>query len=204
MPLKTVVLVSIVWLNACSLNPPPKQAEVKPAQGNRVAAPAPDPVRITQFYASPPNPSKGEKTLICYGVENATEVRIDPPVDRVWPSLARCLELHPSKTVTYTLTAARGPESVSNSVTVAIAPPAVKIIEVSINKLNFAPGEQVTVCYKVEHATQVTLSPGQWFGPHDNALGCISDHPAKTTTYTVKATGAGGSVDTEHVTATVQ
>lgn len=199
MPLKTILLISILWLSACSPNPPPKQAEVK-----ATPAPAPEPVRITQFYASPANPSKGQKTLICYGVENATEVRIDPPVDRVWPSLSRCLELHPSKTVTYTLTAARGPESVSKSVTVTIAPPGVKIIEVSINKLNFAPGEQVTVCYKVEHATQVNLGPGLWFGPHDNALGCISDHPQKTTTYTVKATGAGASVDTEKVTATVQ
>ncbi len=166
--------------------------------------PAPEPVRITQLYAAPASPGMGEKTLLCYGVENATEVRIDPPVEQVWPSQSRCFDVPSSKTVTYTLTAARGSESVSKSVTVAIGPPAVKILEVSINKLNFAPGEEVTVCYKVQNAKQVTLRPGTKFGPQTPALGCISDHPQKTTTYTVTATGAGGSVDTEHVTATVQ
>lgn len=199
MPLKITVLTFLVFLSACSSNPPPKQAQVK-----QTTSPPPEPVRITQFYASPAKPTRGEKTLVCYGVENATEVRIDPPVDRVWPSLSRCLEVTPTKTVTYTLTAVRGSESVSKSITVAIGPPAVKIIEVSINKLAIAPGEEVTVCYKVEHARQVTLRPGTWIGPHSNDLGCISDHPQKTTTYTVTATGAGASLDTEHVTATVQ
>lgn len=190
----------MLLLSACSSNTAP----AKPTQAKQTPAPPPDPVRITQFYASPTNPSKGEKTLVCYGVENATEVRIDPPVDRVWPSLSRCLEVTPSKTVTYTLTAARGSQSVSQSITVQIAPPAVKILEVSINKLKVAPGETVTVCYKVKNASQVTLRPGEWFGPHTAELGCISDHPQTATTYIVTATGAGGSVDTERVTATVQ
>jgi hypothetical protein len=193
--LKTVFLISILFLSACSSNTPPAR---------QTQAPPPEPVRILGFYASPANPAKGEKTLVCYGVENATEVRIDPPVDRVWPSASRCIEVPSSKTVTYTLTAARGAESVSKSITVSIGPPAVKILEVSINKVKVAAGEQVTVCYKVKNATRVTLRPGVPFGPQSPELGCIVDRPLKTTTYTVTATGAGGSVDTEHVTATVQ
>ena len=204
MPLKFILITSILFLGACSSNAPQtKQTQAQPAQA------PPDPVRITQFYASPANPVRGQKTLVCYGVENATEVKIEPPIDRVWPSLSRCLELTAAHTVTYTLTAARGTESVSKSLTVSVgAPPPkiirAKILEVSINKLKVAPGELVSVCYKVEDAKQVTVHPGDWVGPHTNEVGCIADHPQKTTTYTVTASGAGGSVDTEHVTATVQ
>jgi hypothetical protein len=194
--LKTVLLISILMLSACSSNPP----QVKQTQ----QAPPPDPVRISQFYASPATPTKGEKTMLCYGVENATEVRIDPPVDRVWPAASHCLEVKPTRTTTYTLTALRGSETVSKSITVQIGPPVVKIIEVSIDKLKIVPGETVTICYKVQNAKQVTLHPGTDFGSHSPDVGCVTDKPAKTTTYTVVATGAGGSTDTEHVTATVQ
>jgi hypothetical protein len=193
--LKTVSLISIFILCGCSSNPP---------QVKETKAPPPESVKISQFYASPAAPAKGEKTLLCYGVENAAEVRIDPPVDRVWPAASHCLEIKPMKTTTYTLTALRGSETVSKSITVEIGPPAVKIIEVSINKLQIAPGETVTVCYKVQNAKQVSLHPGTDVGPHTPEVGCITDSPKKTTTYTVIATGAGGSQDTEHVTATVQ
>lgn len=200
MPLKIVLVAPFFLLIACSSSAPPGGSNAE----KRAQVPAPEPVRITQLYSAPASPGKGEKTLLCYGVENATEVRIDPPVERLWPSQSRCFDIPSSKTATYTLTATRGGESVSKSLTVAIGPPAVKILEVSINKLNFAPGDEVTVCYKVRNAKQVTLRPGTKFGPQTPQLGCISDHPKKTTTYTVTATGAGDSVDTEHVTATIQ
>ena len=87
-------------------------------------------MRITQFYASPAKPPKGEKTLICYGVENATELRLDPPVEKVWPAISHCFDLIPVKPVTYTLTALRGTEQVSQSITVQPGPPAVKLVDV--------------------------------------------------------------------------
>jgi uncharacterized protein YecT (DUF1311 family) len=108
---------------------------IAPESGKTAAKPepaAPSPVRITQFYASPPNPVEGQKTLVCYGVENANEVRIDPPVDRVWPSPNRCLETTTSRTVTYTLTAVRGAENVSKSITVQIEPPPAKRAEAEL------------------------------------------------------------------------
>jgi hypothetical protein len=62
-------------------------------------------LKILTFYASPGVVKPGEKTLVCYGVSNAKEVKIDPPLDNVGPSLSRCLETHPRKTTEYTLTA---------------------------------------------------------------------------------------------------
>lgn len=162
-------------------------------------------MRITQFYVSPANPPKGEKALVCYGVENASEVWLDPPVEKVWPAMSHCFDVVPAKEVTYTLIAQRGAEQVSKSVTIKPGPPVVKILEVSINKLEVTPGEQVIVCYKVRNAVDVTIRPGKWINSHDLAFGCVFDRPQRTTTFTVNATGAGdGNTDSEHVTVKVK
>ena len=166
--------------------------------------PAAAPAKITQFYAQPAHPHKGEKTLLCYGVEDATEVRIDPPVEKLWPALSRCFDVPSEKTVTYTLTASGAGGSARQSLAVAVAPPAAHIIEVSINKLDFAPGETVTVCYKAKSAKNVSIRPGTWIEPHTLENGCISDRLQQNTTYVVTATGAGGDTDVERVTARVK
>jgi hypothetical protein len=181
-------------LAGCSSSTPPAQPK----------SASPMPVRITSFYASRPNPPGGEKTLVCYGVENALEVRLDPPVDRVWPAAARCFDFVPSKETKLTLTAIRGAEQVSQSLTIAPGPPAVKLLQVTINKVDVAKGELVTLCYKAKNAANVEVEPGAWIDPHTAVAGCVSDYPQRTTTYTVTATGAGGDTDTERVTAKVK
>ena len=62
-------------------------------------------VEIVQFYASHGIIAPGGKTQLCYGAVNASEVRLDPPVEKVWPSMSRCFDVAPSKTTHYTLTA---------------------------------------------------------------------------------------------------
>jgi hypothetical protein len=61
-------------------------------------------VRIVQFYA-PQTVARGEAVSICYSVENAKTVRIEPPVEKLWPSLSRCISTTPREDTTYTLTA---------------------------------------------------------------------------------------------------
>lgn len=60
---------------------------------------------ILNFYVAPNLIRPGEQTQLCYGVSNAKEVRLDPPVAPVWPSSARCVYISPKKDTTYTLTA---------------------------------------------------------------------------------------------------
>lgn len=60
---------------------------------------------ILAFYAAPPQVPRGEKTQLCYGVSNATMVRIEPGVEPVRPSYGRCVDVAPRKDTTYTLTA---------------------------------------------------------------------------------------------------
>jgi len=62
-------------------------------------------LKIVQFYTSQGEIAAGQKALLCYGVVNATAVRLDPPVESVWPSVSRCFEVKPAKTTRYTLTA---------------------------------------------------------------------------------------------------
>jgi hypothetical protein len=66
-------------------------------------------VKIMNFTISPGLVEPGEKAQICYGVSNAKSVTIEPkPDEKVWPSIARCVEASPQHTTTYTLTATDG------------------------------------------------------------------------------------------------
>ena len=64
-----------------------------------------DKLKIVSFYTTPATIARGEKALICYGVANAKTVRLDPPLERVWPSVSRCLEVSPARDTKFTLTA---------------------------------------------------------------------------------------------------
>ena len=59
---------------------------------------------IQAFYANPGAVHRGETLQLCYGVANAKNVKLEPQTNPVWPSYARCVDVKPTKTTTYTLT----------------------------------------------------------------------------------------------------
>jgi hypothetical protein len=59
---------------------------------------------ILDFYATPRTIQRGETAQLCYGVSNATSVKLEPQPHEVWPSAAHCVDVSPAKTTTYTLT----------------------------------------------------------------------------------------------------
>ena len=59
---------------------------------------------ILSFYASPAVIRRGESAQLCYGVANAKTVKLEPQSEPVWPSVARCVDVSPNKSTTYTLT----------------------------------------------------------------------------------------------------
>jgi hypothetical protein len=75
-----------------------------------------DKLTILAFYGIPPIVRKGEKAQLCYSVSNAKDVRIDPPVEYVWPSLSRCVDVIPVRNTEYTLIAVddKGNKKTSN------------------------------------------------------------------------------------------
>ena len=178
------------------------------------AATSPQSVRITQFYPALPKLGLGDRTTLCYGVENAKTVRLSPAVEEVWPALVRCIEVAPQHTTKYTLTAEDSHGlAVSESTTINVGPPRPKLLEVSVNKLKVSMGELVTLCFKATHATgydvgglkpiPVRVGSGQGVAIATPERGCFGDRPRKTTTYVVKVTGPGGE-DSEKVTVTVK
>ena len=63
-------------------------------------------IRFQNFSADNGVLKRGETTELCYGVENATSVKLTPPVgEDVKPMYHHCIEIAPKKTTTYTMTA---------------------------------------------------------------------------------------------------
>lgn len=177
-------------LTACSREP------VNPAPR------APDSVHIVNFYATAPQLPRGEKELLCYGVENAKTVWLEPPRRELSAALSRCVEVEPKETTTYTLTAqdAAGGKA-TQQVTVKIGAAKAKILEVKVSSLEIAKGAPVSICWKAQNA-KVAVTP---LGTSKPAMpNCVVDTPEKTTMYTVTATGADGDQDQEKVTVRVK
>ena len=67
-----------------------------------------DQLKILNFYASPPSIRSGGQSLICFGVNSAKKVRIDPPVEELHPAVSHCFQVTPKRDTEYTLTADDG------------------------------------------------------------------------------------------------
>jgi hypothetical protein len=82
-----------------------------------------DSLKILDFYASPPVIHRGQPATICYGVNAADRVRIDPPVQELHPAISRCLQVSPLKDTDYKLTAEdRAGHTVTQSLTIKVGP----------------------------------------------------------------------------------
>jgi hypothetical protein len=78
-------------------------------------------LKILDFYASPGAVRPGQYASLCYGVKEATSVRLEPATEEVWPSLSRCLQVSPRRDTEYKLTAEdAGGHSVSQSVVIRV------------------------------------------------------------------------------------
>jgi hypothetical protein len=183
-----------LWVAAClgtSCSRPVAQPVAKEAAS----------VRITQFYATAPQLARGEKELLCYGVENASSVWLSPPRRELSAALSRCVDVEPTETTTYTITAEGPSGTASKQVTVTLGAAKAKIVEVRVSSLDVKQGNPVSICYKVSNAKSVRVEPH--IAPSANSPNCGVDNPKRTTTYTVTATGVSGDQDQERVTVKV-
>lgn len=64
-----------------------------------------DRLTILQLTIDPPFVRPGETANLCYGVSNAKAVRFEPPVENVWPSMSRCVEVTAKKDTVFKLIA---------------------------------------------------------------------------------------------------
>lgn len=100
-----------------------RQAQQKQADADRkvVEAFGGDRLTILGFNAAQGEVSAGARVVLCYGVSNAVQVKIEPGVEPIKPAVSHCLNVFPKKTTTYTLQAedAKG-NSKSASLTIRV------------------------------------------------------------------------------------
>ena len=79
-----------------------------------------DRLKILDFYG-PAAIRRGEHATICYGVNAAEHVRIDPPVEQLQPAFSHCFQVAPLRDTDYKLTAEdRTGHSATQSLTIKV------------------------------------------------------------------------------------
>lgn len=84
-----------------------QQAAERQAEENRKVAElyGGNELKVLNFYATAGPLQRGESAQLCYGVNNAQSVKIEPDLHNVPAAYSNCVKIEPKKTTTYTLTA---------------------------------------------------------------------------------------------------
>lgn len=149
------------------------------------------PVRILRFVASPQQIRAGETSTLTWAVENAEEVTIDG-IGRVNPNSGSST-VSPAQTTTYRLTARNRNGEVSETVTVAVQRPDVRILFFQASPMTLVAGQSSTLSWQTEGAESVEISG---IGAVAQS-GTQSVSPAATTTYVLTARNRFGQATSQ-------
>jgi hypothetical protein len=147
--------------------------------------PIPLPV-INTFATSNPNLNQGGSATLTWNVSGAISAYIDPTVGTILlPTGSKAVT--PSQTTIYTLIATNAGGSVTKSVSInVVSPPTATFMA---NPTSVVQGSSSTLTWSTSNATTVTLDAASVM-----IAGSQSVSPTSTKTYTLVATGAGGTV----------
>lgn len=181
---------------------PGRDAEFNAAYGGTA-------VKILQFYARESAITEGQSTIICYGVVNAKSLRIDPPVDAVYPAINRCLTVEPERDTRYTLTAeGNDGQTATSEFTLAVKPdianlPRITAFEVVKHSVELGR-HYFTIAFRFENARTVTIDPPVFSTLEDSApFGQFMVAPETSTTYTLTVAGKKGRKASKQLTVNV-
>lgn len=165
-------------------------------------------LRVLQFYARDGVLLQGHSTVLCYGVLNATAVRIEPNVEGASPALNRCLEVTPLHDTRYTLTAqAADGHTASESFQLAVVPDPEtlpKITSFRVARQGVDRGRPYFVlAFSAENAETIEVDPPVIPPLHRAPLGQFEVSPERTTTYTLTATGKYGHKTSRRIRVTI-
>jgi hypothetical protein len=156
--------------------------------------------KITHFKAEPDFIPAGITGRLCYSVENADKLDISPAIEKLLPASDHCLDITPTQTTTYTLTAYGADGTAEKkSLEVKVGPPQPRVSDLEARPMSVKRGRAVKVCFKISNAKSVNAKPGKL----DRKTNCLTDYPKKTTTYTVIAKGGENEEDRGTVTVSV-
>ncbi len=165
-------------------------------------APPPPPPQITQFIADPPQIRLGESVYLRWKVENATELILSPPGQKLDP-LTPGFEHRPSRTTEYILVA-RNAEGKTHEAKVrveVIDPSLAQIVQFTVQPERIQAGEIATLRWEVENAVRAEIDNG--IGRVEVPKGEFSVTPTQTTVYTLTAYDQQGRPARAKVTLTV-
>lgn len=151
-------------------------------------------VVIQKFTATPTTVRDGNSSTLAWQVLNADEVEITS-LGKVNPQ-AGTGQVTPTETTTYKLTAKNKVSEVSETVTVTVEKPGVRILNFTASPANIPLGQASNLVWQTENAERVTITGIGNVQP----VGTNSVSPTETTTYTLTASNKYGSVS---ATATV-
>ena len=139
------------------------------------------------FSASPSEVLQGQNSTLSWSCVNADSVEIDQGIDSV--SATDSMEVSPTSSTTYTLTAIGPGGTTTSQVTVAIIYPLpIASLEVSPGAITI--GESATLTWSTVHSVSASI---------DNGIGAVSVNgnmavsPTETTTYRLTVSGMGGA-----------
>lgn len=199
-PSKSVLAFSLL---AISCGAP----ETKPSSDVTRPAAKPEKVKVVHFYATPGAVSEGEDVQVCYGVEGADSVEMTPHVRDLSPGSNRCFSFTPKRSGSYTLTARGEGGEDSAELTIQVSqvpkelPPVLLLTLFRASSQRVAAGETVTLCYAVEEATEVVISPA--VAELEPVSRCFTTVMDETTTFRLTATGPDGGQETRELTVVV-
>ncbi|MBL0156520.1 MAG: OmpA family protein [Bryobacterales bacterium] len=145
-------------------------------------------VVIQKFTASPTQIKTGGSSTLTWQVQNADEVEITT-LGKVNPQSGTS-QVSPTETTAYKLTARNKEGELSETVTVTVDRPVIRIISFRAAPTSIKPGDTANLVWETENADTVSISGIGNVQP----TGTASVSPRDTTTYTMTATGKGGTV----------
>jgi hypothetical protein len=156
-------------------------------------APAANP-QILRFEATPTNIITGESSTLSWTTQGTDRVDISGVGTNLPANGSQVVS--PTQTTTYTLTASAGTGNGARSVTAPVvvtvtSGQASRIVSFSLNPATITVGGSSQLCWNVENATTVSITPG--IGTV-KAMDCVTVSPTATTTYTLTAINGTGSV----------
>jgi hypothetical protein len=137
--------------------------------------------RIIRFSALPMSIIRGERSTLIWLVENATEVTISHGIGRV--ALDGSVDVSPTETTTYTITARNSFGEASATTTVTIREAATIAKCMAMPMMSPRPGAPIAISFEAQNATQVIL---QGVGPVTSP---VVVNPTMNMTYTLTAIG---------------
>jgi hypothetical protein len=145
---------------------------------------------VVRFEAAPSTITAGQSSTLSWTTTGASSVSISGVGSNLPVNGSQSVS--PTQTTTYTLTAtgADGKTTVTAQAVVTVTGSTVPTVQsFTVSPTTVSPGGTAQLCWNVQNATSVTISPG--LGTVESTA-CTTITPSQTTTYVLTATNAAG------------